>query len=71
MTLKAFPFPPNFEKREIATREYDREYVDGATVADLDAELLRLVADQVSTGMSIDRCNILASQSMTALLVSD
>ncbi|MBN9454563.1 MAG: putative DNA binding domain-containing protein [Bosea sp.] len=45
-----------FDRQEVFSREYDREFIDGASVADLDSDLLRLVADQVSKGISIDRC---------------
>jgi ATP-dependent DNA helicase RecG len=45
-----------FDRQEIASREYDREFIDGASVADLDHDLLRIVADQISKGISIDRC---------------
>lgn len=45
-----------FSKREIASREYDREFVDGASVADLDADILRAVATHVSPGISVDKC---------------
>lgn len=45
-----------FQRREVRSREYDREFVDGANVADLDSDLLRIVADQISAGISVDRC---------------
>ncbi len=45
-----------FHRREVRSREYDREFVDGATVADLDSDLIRIVADQISPGISVDRC---------------
>lgn len=57
--LETIPVPPEqiqFSRREVASREYDREFIDGASVADLDHELLKIVADQVSAGISIDRC---------------
>ncbi len=45
-----------FNRREVASREYDREFIDGASVADLDHDLLRAVADQISPGISLDKC---------------
>lgn len=45
-----------FERREVFSREYDREFVDGASVADLDEDLIRIVADQISPGISTDKC---------------
>lgn len=45
-----------FQRLEVRSREYDREFVDGATVADLDASLLRIIADQIAPGISIDKC---------------
>lgn len=45
-----------FDKHERASIEYDREFVDGATIADLDADLLQIVADQISPGMSAEKC---------------
>lgn len=45
-----------FQRQEVRSREYDREFVDGVSVADLDQNLLRIVADQVSAGISIDKC---------------
>ena len=57
--LETVPVPAEqiqFERGEVRSREYDREFVDGATVADLDDEMLRIVADQISPGISVDRC---------------
>lgn len=57
--LETVPVPVEqiqFDRREVHSREYDREFVDGASVADLDHDLLRIVADQVYEGMSIDKC---------------
>jgi Predicted transcriptional regulator containing an HTH domain and an uncharacterized domain shared with the mammalian protein Schlafen len=45
-----------FDRRERASREYDRQYVDGVTAEDLDLELVRVVADQVLKGMSAEKC---------------
>jgi len=45
-----------FDRREVLSREYDREFVDGASVIDLDPELLEVVAEQVAQGVSIDKC---------------
>lgn len=57
--LETVPVPAEqimFDRREVASREYDREFIDGASVADLDPELLKVVAEQVSEGISTDRC---------------
>lgn len=57
--LESVPVPAEqiqFDRREVVSREYDREFVDGASVADLDHDLLKLVAEQVSEGISTDRC---------------
>lgn len=57
--LESSPVPAEqiqFDRREITSREYDREFVDGATVADLDPTLLDSVVDQISKGISADRC---------------
>ena len=45
-----------FDRREVLSREYDREFVDGASVADLQTDLLKVVAEQVSEGISVDKC---------------
>jgi ATP-dependent DNA helicase RecG len=42
-----------FDRREVISREYDREFIDGASVADLDPELLKIVAEQVSQGIRV------------------
>lgn len=57
--LESIPASPEviaFDRKEIRSREYDREFLDGCSVADLDSDLIRLVADQISPGISIDRC---------------
>ena len=41
-----------FERRELQSREYDRSFVDGATVNDLDLVLVQQVADKLLKGMS-------------------
>lgn len=41
-----------FERTEAASREYDRVFVDGATVNDLDVVLVRQVSDLYFSGMS-------------------
>jgi ATP-dependent DNA helicase RecG len=57
--LETIPIPPHeilFDRRERASRSYDREYVDGASASDLNAELVKAVADQLSPGMSVEKC---------------
>jgi ATP-dependent DNA helicase RecG len=44
-----------FERQEIKSREYDSQFVDGATVMDLDRNLLQGIADQYIKGLSIER----------------
>lgn len=41
-----------FERRELASREYDRAFVDGAAVNDLDLQLVQQIADGLLKGMS-------------------
>ena len=57
--LETVPVPAEhilFSRQERTSREYDREYIDGATPADLSPELVRTVADHVSRGMSVEKC---------------
>ena len=57
--LETVPIPPEeilFDRRERESREYDREYVDGATAADLNRDLVKPVAEQISPGMSVEKC---------------
>lgn len=41
-----------FERREKASREYDRQFIDAAEVADLDIDLLKTLANEYMIGMS-------------------
>lgn len=41
---------------EIISREYDRKFVDGADVDDLAITILAEVAEQISKGMSVEKC---------------
>ncbi len=45
-----------FERHEQISREYDRQWVDGATVADLRDDLLQRVAEAISPGLSTEKC---------------
>ncbi len=57
--LESVPSPPEhiqFDRRDTISREYDREFLDGASVSDLDPGLLRAVAEQILSGISFDRC---------------
>lgn len=45
-----------FERHEQVSREYDRQWIDGATVADLRLDLLESVKETVSPGMSVEKC---------------
>lgn len=44
-----------FDQQEIKSREYDRHFVDGATVADLDFSLLQSLADSYLKGYTIEK----------------
>lgn len=46
----------NFTRSEVASMEYDRIFVDGVSINQLDEQILRIVADQISVGISIDKC---------------
>jgi len=44
-----------FERQEIKSREYDREFVDGAGVNDLDVLFVQSLADSYLRGLSVER----------------
>jgi len=44
-----------FDQQEIKSREYDRHFVDGATVADLDIPLIQSLADSYLKGYTVER----------------
>lgn len=44
-----------FERKEIKSREYDRQFVDGAMVSDLDVALIQTIADNYLKGLSVER----------------
>ncbi|NJL76645.1 MAG: hypothetical protein HC892_18130 [Saprospiraceae bacterium] len=44
-----------FEQQEIRSREYDRQFVDGAMVADLDTNLIQSLADSYIKGLTMER----------------
>ena len=44
-----------FERLEIKSREYDRQFVDGATVNDLDIPYIQAIADNYLRGLSVER----------------
>lgn len=57
--LETVPIPPEeilLGRRERESREYDRGFVDGATPSDLKTDMVRAVADQLSAGMSVEKC---------------
>ena len=43
-----------FERQEVRSREYDRQFVDGAGVADLDITLLQAIATSALGGRSVE-----------------
>lgn len=45
-----------FERHEQISREYDRQWIDGATMADLSTNLLARVTETVSPGLSLEKC---------------
>jgi ATP-dependent DNA helicase RecG len=44
-----------FERQEIRSREFERQFVDGATVNDLDLEELQIAANSYFKGLSVER----------------
>lgn len=44
-----------FERQEVRSREYDRQFVDGASVNDLDLGFLQTLADNYLRGLSVER----------------
>ena len=44
-----------FERHEQLSREYDRQWADGATMADLRSDLLGRVTETVSPGLSVEK----------------
>ena len=45
-----------FERHEQLSREYDRQWIDNATVSDLRLDLLERVTETVSPGLSPEKC---------------
>lgn len=45
-----------FERQEQISREYDRQFVDGAEVTHLDSKMLERVSDHITKGMSPEKC---------------
>jgi ATP-dependent DNA helicase RecG len=46
----------HFDRREIASREYHRGFVEGPQADALDLDLVRVVAEHISPGMSPEKC---------------
>lgn len=44
-----------FERQEVRSREYDRQFVDGARVSDLDINYIQSLADNYLRGLSVER----------------
>ncbi len=44
-----------FDRQEIASRGYDRQFMDGATVTDLDMPLIQTLADSYIKGLGVER----------------
>lgn len=45
-----------FTRAEATSQEYDRAFIDGADIPDLDVALVTHVAEQISKGMSVEKC---------------
>src|SRR5207249_4336414 len=45
-----------FSRAEIASREYDRAFVEHAQISDLDSALITMVSEHVSKGISVEKC---------------
>jgi ATP-dependent DNA helicase RecG len=43
-----------FEAREVESRAYDQQFVDGASISDLNLQLIQTVANQILPGMSAE-----------------
>ncbi|MEN8220047.1 MAG: ATP-binding protein [Pseudomonadota bacterium] len=44
----------SFQRQEIKSREYDRQFIDGATVNDLDLPFIQTIADAYLNGLSVE-----------------
>ncbi len=44
-----------FERQEIKSREYDRQFADGASVSDLDLSLIQTLANNFLKGMTVEK----------------
>lgn len=45
-----------FEREEQLSREYDRQFVDGAKVSDFNISIIKNVSQQITQGMSAEKC---------------
>lgn len=45
-----------FEREEQLSREYDRQFVDGAKVSHLDISIIKNISQQITRGMSAEKC---------------
>jgi len=54
-TLPASAEQIQFERQEIRSREYDRQFVDGAFVTNLDIPFVQSIADDYLRGLSVER----------------
>lgn len=44
-----------FEQQEVRSREFDRQFVDGATVQDLDLGMVKSLAEQYLSGLTVEK----------------
>jgi ATP-dependent DNA helicase RecG len=54
-TVPESPHRILFDRQEIRSREFDRQFVDGASVSDLDVDLVRGLASEYIKGLSVER----------------
>jgi ATP-dependent DNA helicase RecG len=45
-----------FTRQERISREYDRQFVEGAHTSDLDVDLVKALAEQISVGTTFEKC---------------
>lgn len=45
-----------FERQEQLSREYDRQFLDGAQITDLNLEIVKRISDGITRGMTPEKC---------------
>lgn len=46
----------HYSKMERISQDYDREFVEGASAVELDKSIIQTLSDQISKGMSVEKC---------------